>query len=241
MLTRLAGTGWDASVSTLRASSLALVYSTAEYCSLAWSKSRNTKEVDVAINSAMRTITVFLKPTPTQNLPILAGIGPALARRTAATFRLTLKYALTEHFNNNLVRLKTRPRLESRRPFALSAIDLVESFAAHESIAQWTQHLWVQQWKKSGVPPHSLRHPKWETPDLGLSRSAWRKLNRLRMRVGSFQESLHRWMMALDPWYPCGYGEAQNAEHIINRRCASSGCLERMQILVHPHRLRAPG
>jgi len=56
LLNRLAGTGWSASVSTLRTSSLALVYPTAEYCSPAWSRSRSTKEVDVAINSALRTI-----------------------------------------------------------------------------------------------------------------------------------------------------------------------------------------
>jgi len=33
LVNRLAGTGWGASVSTLRTSSLALVYTTAEYCS----------------------------------------------------------------------------------------------------------------------------------------------------------------------------------------------------------------
>ena len=34
-------------------------------------------------------------------------IAPASARRNAATLRLALKYALTEHFNNHLVHLKT--------------------------------------------------------------------------------------------------------------------------------------
>jgi len=38
LLNRLAGTGWGASVSTLRTSSLALVYPTAEYCSPAMVK-----------------------------------------------------------------------------------------------------------------------------------------------------------------------------------------------------------
>ena len=126
------------SVSTLRTSSLALVYPTAEYCSPAWSRSGNTKEVDVAINSALRTIPGCLKPTPTQYLPVLAGIAPASVRGNAATLRLALKYALTEHFKN-LVRLKTRPRLKSRRLFAPPAIELMESFAGHGSIAQWTQ------------------------------------------------------------------------------------------------------
>jgi len=35
LLNRLAGTGWGASVSTLRTSNLAIVYPTAEYCSSA--------------------------------------------------------------------------------------------------------------------------------------------------------------------------------------------------------------
>ena len=102
----------------------------------------------MAINSALRTITGCLKPTPTQYLPILAGIAPASVRRNTATLRLALKYALTEHFNNNLACLKARPRLKSRRPFAQSAIELMESFAGHESITQWTQHQWLEEWKK---------------------------------------------------------------------------------------------
>ena len=77
LLNRLAGKGWGASVSTLRTSSLAFVYPTPEYCSPAWSRSRNMKEVDVAINSALRTITGCLKPTPTQYSPILPDIDPA--------------------------------------------------------------------------------------------------------------------------------------------------------------------
>jgi len=181
LLNRLASTGWGASVSTLRTSSLALVYPTAEYCSQAWSRSRSTKEVDVAINSALRTITGCLKPTPTQYLPIPEGIAPASVRRNAPTLRLALKYALTEHFNDNLVRLKTRPRLKSRRSFAQSAIELMESLAGHESIAQWTVPRGVEEVRG---PPKSLPPSKVGNPDLGLRRSAWCKLNHLRTRVG---------------------------------------------------------
>jgi len=55
----------------------------------------------------------MLKPIPTQYLPILASIAPASVRLNAAYLRLALKYALTEHFNTNLVRLNTRPRLKT--------------------------------------------------------------------------------------------------------------------------------
>jgi len=171
---------------------------------------------------------------------ILADIAPASVRRNS-TLRLALKYALTEHFNNNLVCLKTRPRLKLRRSFAQSPFELMESFAAQESIAQWTQNQWLEQWKKSGSPPHSLPPTKVGNPDVGLCRSAWCKLNHLRRRVGRFRESLHRWKMAPDPWCSCGSGEAQTAKHIISDVVALSGCLEKMQILRHCYRLCTPG
>jgi len=97
-------------------------------------------------------------------LPILAGIAPGSVRQNAATLRLALKYALTEHFNNNLVRLKTRPRLKSRKPFAQSTIELMESFAGHESTAQWAQHQRIEEWKKYGSHLIPFHQPKWETP-----------------------------------------------------------------------------
>jgi len=164
LLNQLAGTGWGAFMSTLSTSSLALVHPTAEYCSPSWSRSRNTKEVDVAINSALRTITGCLKLTPRQYLPILAGIAPASVRQNAVTLRLDLKYALKEHFNNNLVCLKTRPRLKSQRSRGVEEVRGPTSF------------------------PSTTQSGK---PDLGLSRSAWCKLNHLRTRVGRFRESLH--------------------------------------------------
>jgi len=68
--------------------------------------------------------------------------------------------------------MKTRPRLKWRRPFAQSAIELMESFAGHESITQRTQHQWLEEWKKSGVPPYSFPLSKVRNPDFGLSHSA---------------------------------------------------------------------
>jgi len=118
------------------------------------------------------------------------------------------------------VRLKARPRLQSRRPFAQSAIELMEFIKWHESIARWTQHQWLEEWKKPWFPHHSFPPPIVGNPDLGLSRSAWCKMNHLRRRVGCFRESLYRWKMASDPWCPSGSGEVNTADHTISGRCA---------------------
>jgi len=204
----------------LRTSSLALVYLTAEYCYPAWSRSRNMKEVDVAINSALRTITGCLKPTPTQYSPILPDIDPASVWRNAATLWRALKYTLTEHFNNNLVHLKTRPRL-SREAIC--------------TIGDWTDGVfcgtWVYRTVDSTPVAQGVEEVRGPTsfpsttqsgkPWPWLSHSAWCKLNHLRMQVRHFSESLHRWRLAQDPWCPCGSGEAQTVEHIISGRCDS--------------------
>ena len=76
LIWKLAGTYWGADFNTLRTSTLALVFSTAEYASPAWSQSQHTKKLDAAINDALHTISGSMKPTPTSMLPVLAGIAP---------------------------------------------------------------------------------------------------------------------------------------------------------------------
>ena len=86
LLRRLCGHDWGADFTTLRSSTLAIVYAPAEYCVSAWGHGSHTKKVDAQLNSAdLRTTTDCLKPTPTHNLPVLAGIPPHHLRREAAT------------------------------------------------------------------------------------------------------------------------------------------------------------
>ena len=73
LIRRLAGTTWGASAKTLRISMQALVLPAAEYCAPLWSRSPHVKKVDVAINSSLRTISGYIKPTPVFQLPVLAG------------------------------------------------------------------------------------------------------------------------------------------------------------------------
>jgi len=85
LLRRLAGSGWSVGATTLRTDTLALVHSTAEYCAPVWCCSAHTCIVDSTINDALRIVTGCMRPTPVDNLPILAGIQPAELRRIGTT------------------------------------------------------------------------------------------------------------------------------------------------------------
>jgi len=88
LLKRLAGSGWGAGATTLRTATLALVHSTAEYCTPVWCRSAHTCLIDPTINDALHIVTGCLCPTSADNLPILAGIQPADFRRSGATLPL---------------------------------------------------------------------------------------------------------------------------------------------------------
>ena len=82
LLRRLVGSGWGAAgAKTLRIATLSLVYSTAEYCAPVWCGSPHTRLIDSVLNDALRIVTGYLRPTPTDHLPVLSGIQPARRRR----------------------------------------------------------------------------------------------------------------------------------------------------------------
>ena len=88
LMRRLAGSGWGAGAKTLRTAALSLVYSTAEYCAPVWCRSAHTRLINNVLNDALRIVTGCLHPTPTDYLPILAGIQPAEFHRLGATLPL---------------------------------------------------------------------------------------------------------------------------------------------------------
>ena len=88
LLKRLAGSSWGAGADTLRIAALALVYSTAEYCAPVWCRSAHCRNIDTVIHGALRTVTGCLRPTPLDNLSVLAGIQPPEFRREEATLSL---------------------------------------------------------------------------------------------------------------------------------------------------------
>lgn len=84
---KLAGTTWGSDADTLRTATLALVYSTAEYCAPVWYRSAHVNKIDVHLNDAMRIVTGTLKSTPTPWLHVLANIAPPDLRRQQAAVR----------------------------------------------------------------------------------------------------------------------------------------------------------
>ena len=111
LLRRLAGSGWGAGAKTLRTAALSLVYSTAQYAPV-WCRSAHTRQIDSVLNDALRIVTGCLRPTPTDYLPILAGIQPAELRRRGATLSLANRANLNpDHIlHEQLVGNKMRTR-----------------------------------------------------------------------------------------------------------------------------------
>ena len=95
-------------------------------------------------------MTGCLRPTPADNLSILAGIQPAELRRRRATLSLGRRAMEPGHL---LYSALTRPlgaaarRLKSRHPFVPAAQQLI-SLSDNNNIraAQWADHQWNAEW-----------------------------------------------------------------------------------------------
>jgi len=90
----------------------------------AWCHSTHTCLIDPAINDALRIVTGCLRPTPEDNLPMLADIQPAELRRNEATLSLARRAMEPGRLIQSAL---TRPssadarRLKSRHPFLPTA------------------------------------------------------------------------------------------------------------------------
>lgn len=173
IITKLAGTSWGCNAYVLRTSTLALVYSVAEYCAPVWMISAHSNKVDVQLNQAMRIITGTVKSTQTQWLPALSDLlPPELCRKNVAS-------SILEQIKNNKdlpvhndVFLHPDKRLKSRHPIW--------------SVKNPHRNYGKNNGKNLAVKNSSLiDDPNIKPPGFELSRPIWTTLNRIRSDQGN--------------------------------------------------------
>ena len=144
-------------------------------------------------------------------MPILAGIKPAELRRRGVTLSLANRATLNpDHIlHEQLVGKQNahQGRLKSRRPFVPAAQKLLDSLTESDiRAAQWMDYVWNMEYLKNASRLHAFIPRASPKPlGMGLPRTSWVKLNRLRTGVGRFHS----------PNCECGASE-QTAEHIIS-------------------------
>ena len=108
-------------------------------------------------------------------------------------------------------------RLKSRRPFVPAAQKLLDSLTESDiRAAQWMDYVWNMEYLKSASRLHAFIPRASSKPlGMGLLRTSWVKLNRLRTGVRRFHSSMYKWGAAPSPNCECGASE-QTADHIIS-------------------------
>ena len=220
LLRRLVGSGWGAGAKKLRIATLSLIYSTTEYCAPVLCRSAHTRLIDSVLNDALRIVTGCLRHTPTDHLPLLSGIQPAELRRMGATLSLAhrgcldpddILYGLLSGSSDT-----RQVRLRSRRPFVPAAWNLLDNFARLGIRAfEWTNHKWKTEYCENASRVRAFVPGTGARPvGMGLPRAARVKLNRLRIGVGRFHSSMHKWGLVPSP--NCEYGASkQTADYVL--------------------------
>ena len=136
---KLRNSRWGTNARTLRTTSLAVCYSTAEYAAPVWERSAYAHLLNPELNQACRAITVCLKPTNVDNLYLLVAIAPSEIRRSVcARVERTKQVERETHslFGHTLA----RSRLKSRRSF-LTSVQSVHSPAKVVRVNEWKRRL----------------------------------------------------------------------------------------------------
>ena len=200
---------------------LSLVYSTAEYCAAVWCCSTPIRLIDSVLNDALRIVTGCLPRTPTEDLPVLAGIQPAELRQLGATLFLANRaiHDPDHVLHRQLVGQQDAHlgRLRSRRPFVPAAWKLTGSLSKLDiRVKQWTKHKWNADYLESTSRIRAFI-PRVSSRPLGMSlpRTSWVRLNHLRTGVGRFHSSMYKWGLAPSPNCECGTTE-QTAGRVIS-------------------------
>ena len=166
LLTRLAGSGWDAYAKTLRITALFLLYFTTEYCSLVWCRSVHTRFIDSVLNDTMRLVTRCLRLTPSN----ICRHSASWTSSTRSNFlpcipELKKSQILTPSVNVGTTTVHEESRLRFRHFFVPAARKLLDELSKLITRdAQWTDYKLDAKCSEgqSPVPDHMA----WVCPDL---------------------------------------------------------------------------
>ena len=134
-----------------------------------------------------------------------SGIQPAELRRLGATPSLAKRGILNAdqilHAQLHGLPNVPRERLKSRRPFVPAARKLLNDLSKLDiRAAQWTNCRWSAEYSKRTFVLHVfIPRTSCRPLGMGLPRTSWVKLNRLRTGVRRFYSSMYKWGVALSP------------------------------------------
>lgn len=207
IIRKLAGSGWGAKAGTLRTATLALVFSSAEYCAPVWKNSAHVRKVDVKLNQAMRIISGTTKSTPLPWLPVLCNIPPPSIRREAAAIKEFQKCSTHQNslLHNHLRNIPTS-RLKSRKP-PWPTQDAPLTYDVSQK--------WKEVWQNSS-PTNSylVTDPNKRVDGFDLPRRLWTSLNRFRTGHGRCGASLYQWGYKDVSACDCG-NPMQTMQHLV--------------------------
>ena len=209
LLRKLINSSWGASVSTLRATALALCYSAAEYACPVWERSSHSKKLDPILNDSCRAISGCLKPTNVSSLYVLSGIAPPDIRRSVASSVERLRQSQDSRHPCYDIQ-PSQKRLKSRKSFLHSVQPLTES----PQVARC--RLWEER-RSSNLHHDKLPLPTKEQLPPGHKQDwkTWKSLNRLRTGMGRCKVNMKKWGYTDDDNINCDCGTSQTMQHLL--------------------------
>ena len=198
LLRRLACSGWGAGATTLRTATLDLVHSTAEYCVPVWCHSAHIRLIDPAINNALRIVTGCLRPTPADNLPVVACRHPncwASSQRSHIVSSTSCHGAWTSAPLS--AHLSTECDCMASQIMIALAAQLICSTDNNIHAALWVDRQWNAEWLDNATRLRTC------IPDTGTHPSGM-----------TFRSSLRKWDMAWSAVCECG-AEEQTVGHVV--------------------------
>ena len=216
LLKKLANSRWGTNARTIRTTTLALCYSTAEYAAPVWERSAYAHLLNPEWNQACRAITGCLRPTNVENLYLLAGIAsPEIRRSVCARVERTKQVERETH--SLFGHTPARRRLKSRRSF-LTSVQPVHFPAKVVQVNEWKRRL--EEKAHAGlVNLYEDLATGHDSPWLN-----WRCLNRLRTGYTCSKEQRKKWgYFNGDTTCECGLA-TENTSHMLQCTLLAHPC-----------------